>query len=80
VIAVTDLGLGGPPDLLDRARPAEWLTMGSLLAARGSPLVVLTPWPRERIPPALHGHIAIIEWDRPTTANRVRRLLEQIDG
>lgn len=80
VIAVTDLGLGGPTDQVDRARPAEWLAMASLLAARGSPLVVLTPWPRERIPPVLHRHIALIEWDRPTSASRVRHLLERIDG
>lgn len=80
VIAVSDLGLGAPPDHLARAGVREWLELADQLAARGSRLTVLSPWPRARVPAALAERIALVEWDRPTTAAQVRRLLERHNG
>ncbi|MEZ5609809.1 MAG: hypothetical protein R3E45_05095 [Rhodocyclaceae bacterium] len=80
VVAVSDLGLGAPPDHLARAGVQEWLDFAARLAARGSRLTVLSPWPRTRVPAALAEHIAFVEWDRPTSAAQVRRLLERHDG
>ncbi|MCP5310191.1 hypothetical protein [Cognatazoarcus halotolerans] len=80
VIAVSDLGLGAPADHLARASVQEWLELAGQLAARGSRLTVLSPWPRARVPAALAERIALVEWDRPTSAAQVRRLLERHDG
>ena len=80
VVAVSDLGLGAPPDHLARAGVQEWLEFAARLAARGSRLTVLSPWPRAHVPSALGECIAFVEWDRPTSAAQVRRLLERHDG
>ena len=74
VVAVSDLGLGAPPDHLARAGVQEWLEFAARLAARGSRLTVLSPWPRAHVPSALGECIAFVEWDRPTSAAQVRRL------
>ena len=79
VVAVSDLGLGAPPDHLARAGVQEWLEFAARLAARGSRLTVLSPWPRAHVPSALGECIAFVEWDRPTSAAQVRRLLERHD-
>ena len=80
VVAVSDLGLGAPPDHLARAGVQEWLEFAARLAARGSRLTVLSPWPRAHVSSALGECIAFVEWDRPTSAAQVRRLLERHDG
>ncbi|MCP4340058.1 MAG: hypothetical protein GY799_14500 [Desulfobulbaceae bacterium] len=80
VVAVSDLGLGAPDTHINSSRPDEWLALARLLAARDSALAVLVPWPRERIPSRLRRSLAIVEWDRLTSATRARRLLEQVYG
>ena len=80
VVAISDLGLGAPDDHYQRARSEEWLRLAQLLAARDSTLTVLLPWPAGKVDPGLRRHMAIVEWDRSTSATRVRRLLEQLHG
>jgi hypothetical protein len=70
VLAISDVGIGGPPLRLERARAREWLALAALLAGRGSPLVVFVPYRRERWPRVLTRQMTLVEWDRTTTAAR----------
>ena len=56
VVAVSDLGLGAPPDHLARAGVQEWLEFAARLAARGSRLTVLTLAARPRAVGAWRVH------------------------
>lgn len=77
VVAVSDLGLGGPPTHLARSRPVEWLALARRLAAQGSHLRILVPYERSRWSADLRDSLCLIEWDRPTTAGSIRRLIAQ---
>ena len=66
LLAVTDLGLGG-----HRAARAEtarsWLEFADEVAAAGSRLVLLVPYPAARWPAVLRRSVAIVRWDRATS-------------
>ena len=70
VLVVTDAGIGGPSPRLERSRPAEWLELATRLAERGSPVILIVPYRRERWPAALR-RLKLVEWDRRTTARPV---------
>jgi len=75
IIAVTDLGIR---DLEPPAQPAmveEWIAFADHLDRLECPLVALVPYARSRCPIALRRRFAIVEWDRRTTAGRVRALI-----
>jgi hypothetical protein len=50
VLAITDLGIGGPPTHPARARAGEWADFAAQLDRRESALVALVPYPRSRWP------------------------------
>lgn len=72
VLIATDLGIGGPSDHYAASRPEDWLVLSAMLARRGSPLVVLVPYPRPRWPRPLVGRVPIVTWDRSTTLVHAR--------
>ncbi len=63
VLALTDLGVGGPPIRRERAMPDEWLDLARLLRTRGSRLVALVPYPRQRWPLGLEREMRLVTWD-----------------
>ena len=50
VLAVTDAGIGGPSPRIERSRATEWLALAERLAERGSPLILIVPYRRDRWP------------------------------
>jgi hypothetical protein len=74
VVALSDVGIGGPSIRLERSEPGEWLALAALLRARSSPLIVLSPYREARWPPGLRQRLAFVEWDRTTTASRAHKL------
>jgi hypothetical protein len=74
VLALTDLGIGGPRIFVERSQPWEWRALAHLLARRGSPLVAFVPYPAGRFPSGLARSMMIVPWDRTTTISTVRFL------
>jgi hypothetical protein len=70
VLALTDAGIGGPSPRIERGRAAEWLALAERLAERGSPLILIVPYRRDRWPDALR-RLTLVEWDRRTAAKPV---------
>jgi hypothetical protein len=66
VVALTDLGLGGPPLEPGTAMRAEWAELAALLEWRGSPLLALVPYPPERWTRDLGAGMRLIEWNEGT--------------
>lgn len=65
VIALTELGLAAVPGRTDMPpRPDEWLALAESLRRRQSPLTVLTPYPRHRLPAGMAAKMRILSWDR----------------
>ena len=73
VLALTDLGLAGQVELAARDLAAAWQAVAATLAARGSSLVALLPYPPERWPASFTGCMRLVFWDRSTTTVRARR-------
>jgi hypothetical protein len=73
VLVLTDLGIARPPFAIDPATEFEWLDFARQLRAAAYPLVAFVPYPANRWPPRLAREMAIIEWDRTTTAGRAAR-------
>jgi hypothetical protein len=71
VLALTDLGIGGPPVYPTRARADEWIALADLLAQRGSPLLAFVPYPPSRWPPRIAAAIEVLTWDRSTSLSTV---------
>jgi len=67
VLAITDLGIGGPPVHPARARAGEWADFAAQLDRRESALVALVPYPRSRWPRWVGRTLTAIPWDRTTT-------------
>ena len=74
VLAISDLGIGGPSLRADRARADEWLRFAQRLRVRRSEVVVLVPYSRDRWPDGLTREITLVEWDRSTTAASVHAM------
>jgi hypothetical protein len=73
VIAFTDLGVGSSWRAGDRTRLLAWQALGAALRGRGASLVIITPVPAERIPPALARIAPCVYWDRTTRPGTIRR-------
>jgi hypothetical protein len=73
VLAVTELGMAPVPGRLVGPLQQSWLDLAELLSRRGSPLVVLTPFPPQRWPPPLVRALHLVHWDRSSTVARVGR-------
>lgn len=72
VLVVGDLGIGGAPG---RRRSADaWLALEGRLRRRGSDLVALVPYPRDRWPPRFRRRLGIVRWDRSTDVREVQRV------
>jgi hypothetical protein len=66
VLVVSDLGLG-----------ATWLRFQRVAAAADCPVVVLTPQRLRDVPAVLRRAMAVIEWDRRTTAASAARAVRR---
>lgn len=76
ILAVTDLGMGGP--LLDdsRAMPGEWLRFARRLKKRGHLLLGLVPYEATRWPAKLTRTMKLIHWSERTSVGAVRRAMK----
>ncbi|MGW3917102.1 hypothetical protein ACWEBX_37265 [Streptomyces sp. NPDC005070] len=72
VLLLSDLGLGGPPDDLQRATRADWEDFAALVTCAGCSVVALSPYPPERWPAWMTRLLPLVSWDRTTTASRAR--------
>jgi hypothetical protein len=77
VLALTDLGIGGPALDPDRSDEAEWLTFAERLTHASCPLVALIPYPERRWPRKLRRQITIVCWDRSTTVGAIFRKIRR---
>jgi len=75
IIAVTDLGIRNLEPPAQPASVEEWVAFADHLDRLECPLLALVPYARSRVPSALRRRFAIVEWDRGTTAGRVRALI-----
>jgi hypothetical protein len=73
VLLLTDLGIGGGTARRRWPRREHLLTLASDLAARGSPVSALVPYPPDRWPAGLNRGIGLVFWDRSTNVSDVRR-------
>ena len=77
VLAVTDLGIGGPRLDDDRAGVAEWLAFAQHATAEGHRLLALVPHQATRWPPRLERVMTLIHWSERTTVAPVRRAVRE---
>lgn len=77
VLAVTDLGIGGPRLDDDRAGVAEWLAFAQHAAAEGYRLLALVPHQATRWPAQLERVMTLIHWSERTTVAPVRRAVRE---
>jgi hypothetical protein len=73
VLALTDLGLGGRVERGAVELAAAWQVVAAYLAARGSSLIALVPYPSARWPASLGACMRLVSWDRSTTTPRARQ-------
>jgi hypothetical protein len=73
VVCVTDLGIGRVAGGPAPVRPREWLAVAAWLRRAGCPLVGLVPYHEVRWPRALARRLALVHWNRTTTASAVAR-------
>lgn len=76
VVLVSDLGIAHVP-FESTASPEEWARFVSRIRAAGNPVVAFVPYAPSRWPAALRKQIAMIQWDRRTTVQSVRRALRR---
>ncbi|MFE5816192.1 hypothetical protein ACFQ6S_22730 [Streptomyces sp. NPDC056479] len=72
ILLLSDLGLGGPADDLQRAAPADWEEFVGLVTRAGCSIVALSPYPPDRWPGWMTRLLPLVSWDRTTTAGRAR--------
>ena len=77
VLLLTDLGFATPAFSLRRAMVQDWIHLAQYLRDESCLLLTLVPYPRHRWPRRLSKEMTIIQWDRDTTANAVRRAKEK---
>ncbi|MDR4484627.1 MAG: hypothetical protein R3B95_15680 [Nitrospirales bacterium] len=73
VVVITDLGLMGSAGESNPATEDEWITFGLAVRKANCPLVVITPFPSDHIPPSIRSVVSPILWDQPTTISDVFR-------
>lgn len=74
-MALTDLGVPAVRLRERQASPEEWVEFAKYVRSMGCPLVALVPYPRTRVPEAVHRYMTVLPWDRRTSASRVRSLV-----
>jgi hypothetical protein len=79
VLALSDLGIGQAPGHLRPDARTTWLPLADMLLRRGSPLVVLVPYPRSRWP-ALGYRVRMIPWDTTTSPADITRAVGRVLG
>jgi hypothetical protein len=72
IVVITDLGIRSLPPPARPASADEWIAFADHLDRYGCPLLALVPYAPHRWPRRLRRRFAIVEWDRRTTAGRVR--------
>jgi hypothetical protein len=72
VLLLTDLGIGGDDARRRWPKPDHLREFSRRLAACGSPVLALVPYPPDRWPPGLSNSIGMVFWDRRTTVSDVR--------
>jgi hypothetical protein len=77
VLLLSDLGIAAPAFSLRLAIDEDWLRLAHQLRVAACPLLTLVPYPPQRWPKRLSKELTIIQWDRGTTAARVRRAKEK---
>jgi len=82
VLLLTDLGIGRPKLSAERSGVSEWVNFAHIVKKAKCPLIAFVPYVETRWPPALRNLIAIIQWDRNTTAvavnNKMKSLRERL--
>jgi hypothetical protein len=73
VLALSDLGIGGPFLNPDRSSTSEWLSFAEKLSGHSCPLIAFVPYPENRWPPELARQMTLVCWDRPTTVGTISR-------
>jgi hypothetical protein len=72
IALLTDLGIARPPLSMDPAPVGDWLRFADEARRALCPVVAFVPYRSERVPMPLRRAISVVQWDRRTTANRVR--------
>jgi hypothetical protein len=75
VLVLTDLGIARPALSGVSVQVEEWISFSAFLRSWGCPLVAFVPYPRSRVPLRLVREITVIQWDRMTSVQAVRRAL-----
>jgi hypothetical protein len=76
VTLVSDLGIAQVP--FERTAPAgEWERFLRRIRAGGNPVVAFVPYGWRRWPAVLRKYATLVQWDRRTTVQAVRRALER---
>jgi hypothetical protein len=77
VLVVTDFELAAGPVPDPHEAVEAWLSWCRVVRAADCPLIALTPQPVSEVPRALRRHMAVIEWDRRTTAASAARAVRR---
>ena len=75
LLAVTDLGIGGPFFDTDRATVAEWLSFADRARHAGFTLIALIPYQAVRWPPRVARAMTPLHWSEKATAAEFRRAM-----
>jgi hypothetical protein len=75
LLAVTDLGIGGPLLDDDRATVAEWVSFADRVHRAGFTLIGLVPYQALRWPPPIARAMTLLHWSERTTAGAFRRAM-----
>ncbi|HYI08555.1 MAG TPA: hypothetical protein VEK57_05765 [Thermoanaerobaculia bacterium] len=76
VVLVSDLGIVRVP-FEETALPADWLRFVTRLRAGGNPVIAFVPFGPRRWPPDLARTMAMVQWDRATNVQAVRRAMRR---
>ena len=71
VVALTDLGIGGPIFDSERGRISEWLDFALRLKRLGNPLAALVPYSADRWPIPLTKVMLLLHWSERASARQV---------
>jgi hypothetical protein len=77
VVLLTDLGIARRRAPTVGAEEHEWREFAALVRAADCPLIAFVPYAEHRCPPRLHQVMCILQWDRSTTASKVREALRR---
>jgi hypothetical protein len=74
IIVLTDLGVTRTGPGVETGGVDEWLRFAGMIRRDGCQLVTLVPFPLRRVPRALLRAMAVIPWDRSTTAGMIQKI------